>query len=115
MTPRNPVSHTSSWKSGYNTPPRTGSGSLNYVMGDSRSSLSNGHSVGDAYGTSAYNLTSTKRGRDEDDEYKTSGGAADSMDLKRRKNNHDGSISGAPVGSYDYQRLRSTVVQGASR
>jgi hypothetical protein len=83
-------------------------------MGDSRSVLTNGHAVGDAYGASSYGM-GAKRGRDDDDDYKTHGGMSDSMELKRRKSNREGSIPGAPVGGYDYQRPRSTVIQGASR
>jgi protein SOK2 len=93
------------WAAGYNTPPRTATSSSLYSV----SSLTNGHS--DVYGSyPAVNGTSNKRGRDDDDDYKS---GADIESLKRRRSGREGSIS-APMPAYNHAQS-STIIRSGGR
>ena len=129
VTPRTSSVSQSQWTQGYNTPPRTGtSSSLYNVVSDTRGTVTNGHSVSDNYGPSAYAPTavngtgsSNKRAREDDDlEYKgrPGSGGEDIESLKRRKSGREGSIGTVP--GYDHQgqpinRSRSTIIQRGRR
>lgn len=113
---------------GYNTPPRAQppSSNLYNVMSSERGTANGGagvdvyaaqpdlgNSMANGYGRNEV-LTSSKRGRDEDDDQRPSsrgpGGVADPDGLKRRKTMREGSI---PGGSYDapLNRPRSAITQ----
>ena len=113
VTPRNTSVSQSQWSAGYNTPPRgSQSGNLYNAVSDSRSSVTNGHAIGDSYSSQSYSSNavnganiSHKRAREDDElDYKPRGGSgADIESLKRRKSGRENSIGA--ISAYDQSQL----------